>query len=59
MPISALILVPYFSRPFQFITRFEPVIDPEPDREFEGHTEDVLDVTWSKGNLLLSASVDR
>lgn len=25
----------------------------------EGHTEDVLDLSWSRGRLLLSASVDQ
>ena len=44
--------------PFPVIVRMEPVVDSEPVRVFEGHTEDVLDVCWSRGDLLLSASVD-
>jgi hypothetical protein len=38
--------------------RIAPVLDPEPVRVFEGHSEDVLDVAWSRGDMLLSASVD-
>ncbi|GAX76174.1 hypothetical protein CEUSTIGMA_g3618.t1 [Chlamydomonas eustigma] len=34
------------------------LIEMEPVREFEGHTEDVLDVSWSRGNMVLSASAD-
>ena len=40
------------------IIRMAPVLVPEPVREFEGHTEDVLDLAWSRGDMLLSASVD-
>ena len=40
------------------IVRMAPVLVPEPVREFEGHTEDVLDLAWSRGDMLLSASVD-
>ena len=38
--------------------RIEPVLVPEPVRVFEGHSEDVLDVAWSRGDMLLSSSVD-
>jgi hypothetical protein len=34
-----------------------PVLDPRPLATFRGHSADVLDVSWSAGNFLLSASV--
>lgn len=34
-----------------------PVIRPKPLAVFSGHTEDVLDLSWSPGGFLLSASV--
>lgn len=37
----------------------EPVIDSNPHRVFEGHVEDILDISWSRGNMILSASVDK
>lgn len=30
-----------------------------PVREYQGHTEDVLDLVWSKSRFLLSASIDK
>jgi len=35
-----------------------PVLDPHPIATFTGHTADVLDVSWSAGSFLLSASLD-
>lgn len=37
----------------------DPVIESKPIRIFEGHEEDILDISWSKGNMILSASVDK
>ncbi|CZS97259.1 related to WD repeat-containing protein 44 [Rhynchosporium graminicola] len=36
-----------------------PVFRSTPIREFEGHTGDVLDLSWSKNNFLLSSSMDK
>jgi WD40 repeat protein/ribosomal protein S27AE len=36
-----------------------PVFIGKPIREFEGHTMDVLDLSWSKNNFLLSSSMDK
>lgn len=36
-----------------------PVFQSKPLREFEGHTGDVLDLSWSKNNFLLSSSMDK
>ena len=35
------------------------VFKPEPFKEFRGHTNDILDLSWSKGGFLLSASMDK
>ncbi|PWN87357.1 WD40 repeat-like protein, partial [Acaromyces ingoldii] len=35
------------------------VFSPDPVREFRGHTNDILDLSWSKGGFLLSASMDK
>lgn len=35
------------------------VFQSEPLREFKGHTSDVLELSWSKGGFLLSASMDK
>lgn len=35
------------------------VFSPEPVKEFKGHTSDILDLSWSKGGFLLSASMDK
>ena len=40
------------------IVRMAPALVPKPVREFEGHADDVLDLAWSRGDMLLSASVD-
>ncbi|KAK9478589.1 WD40-repeat-containing domain protein [Lipomyces japonicus] len=36
-----------------------PVFHPVPFREFVGHKLDVLDLSWSKNNFLLSSSMDK
>ena len=36
-----------------------PVFLESPVREFEGHTGEVLDLSWSKNNFLLSTSMDK
>jgi WD40 repeat protein len=36
-----------------------PVFASEPVREFVGHTNDCLDLSWSKNGFLLSASMDK
>lgn len=36
-----------------------PVFKGKPVREFGGHTGEVLDLTWSKNNFLLSTAMDR
>lgn len=36
-----------------------PVFRSKPVREFEGHTGDILDLSWSKNNFLLSSSMDK
>ena len=36
-----------------------PVFRSKPVREFEGHTQDILDLSWSKNNFLLSSSMDK
>ena len=36
-----------------------PVFRGKPVREFAGHTGEVLDLTWSKNNFLLSTAMDR
>jgi len=36
-----------------------PVFRGKPLREFEGHTGEVLDLSWSKNNFLLSSSMDK
>ncbi|KAK3339938.1 hypothetical protein B0T25DRAFT_365487 [Lasiosphaeria hispida] len=36
-----------------------PVFRGRPVREFEGHTGEVLDLSWSKNNFLLSSSMDK
>lgn len=36
-----------------------PVFISKPVQEFEGHTMDVLDLSWSKNNFLLSSSMDK
>lgn len=36
-----------------------PVFHSKPIREFVAHTGDILDLSWSKNNFLLSSSMDR
>ncbi|KAG0648662.1 putative WD repeat-containing [Hyphodiscus hymeniophilus] len=36
-----------------------PVFRSKPIREFQGHTGDILDLSWSKNNFLLSSSMDK
>ncbi|KAG6110647.1 hypothetical protein E4U31_005488 [Claviceps sp. LM219 group G6] len=36
-----------------------PVFQTKPTREFEGHTGEVLALSWSKNNFLLSSSMDK
>ncbi|KAI9790735.1 MAG: hypothetical protein M1816_004876 [Peltula sp. TS41687] len=36
-----------------------PVFKTKPIREYEGHTSDILDLSWSKNNFLLSSSMDK
>ncbi|KAI8944866.1 WD40-repeat-containing domain protein [Xylaria longipes] len=36
-----------------------PVFHPRPAREFKGHEGDILDLSWSKNNFLLSSSMDK
>ncbi|KAH8144942.1 uncharacterized protein LAJ45_11063 [Morchella importuna] len=36
-----------------------PVFRSEPIHEYTGHTADVLDLSWSKNNFLLSSSMDK
>ncbi|KAL7273057.1 hypothetical protein RUND412_004115 [Rhizina undulata] len=36
-----------------------PVFRSEPIHEYVGHTADVLDLSWSKNNFLLSSSMDK
>ncbi|KHO01240.1 WD domain, G-beta repeat containing protein [Metarhizium album ARSEF 1941] len=36
-----------------------PVFRSKPAREFQGHTGEVLDLSWSKNNFLLSSSMDK
>ncbi|KAK4056393.1 hypothetical protein OIO90_002536 [Microbotryomycetes sp. JL221] len=36
-----------------------PVFSRQPLREYKGHSADVLDLSWSKNNFLLSSSMDK
>lgn len=36
-----------------------PVFLERPVREFQGHTNEILDLSWSKNNFLLSTSMDK
>ena len=36
-----------------------PVFRDQPIKEFQGHTGEVLDLSWSKNNFLLSSSMDK
>lgn len=37
----------------------QALIDPAPYRSFSGHRADVLDISWSTSNFLLSSSMDK
>jgi WD40 repeat protein len=34
-------------------------INPQPYRIYKGHTEEIIDIAWSKSNFILSASMDK
>lgn len=36
-----------------------PIFNSTPLHEFRGHTSDILDVSWSNGGFLISASMDK
>lgn len=38
---------------------YAPVFASKPIREYQGHTADVLEISWSKNDFLLSSSVDK
>lgn len=40
------------------VTHGAPLFDPVPFREYLGHETHIVDVAWSRSNLLLSASMD-
>lgn len=40
------------------VTHGQPLLDPVPVREWLGHEAHVVDLSWSRTNLLLSASMD-
>ncbi|KAG3106104.1 hypothetical protein PI124_g13190 [Phytophthora idaei] len=35
------------------------IIDAEPERSYQGHTMPIVDVSWSRSNFILSASMDK
>lgn len=43
----------------KLLNLYAPVFHPTPFRFFKEHTQDVLDLNWSKNNFILSASMDR
>ncbi|CAI1636846.1 hypothetical protein SEUBUCD650_0M02370 [Saccharomyces eubayanus] len=43
----------------KLLNLYAPVFHPTPFRLFKEHTQDVLDLNWSKNNFILSASMDR
>lgn len=38
---------------------FAPVFVNKPIHEWKGHTSDILDISWSKNNFLISSSMDK
>ncbi|DBA02066.1 TPA: hypothetical protein N0F65_000313 [Lagenidium giganteum] len=35
------------------------ILEPEPERSYQGHTMPIVDVSWSRSNFILSASMDK
>ncbi|RLN63464.1 hypothetical protein BBJ29_004659 [Phytophthora kernoviae] len=35
------------------------ILDSEPERSYQGHTMPIVDVSWSRSNFILSASMDK
>ncbi|KAL3658297.1 WD repeat-containing protein 44 [Phytophthora oleae] len=35
------------------------ILDAEPERSYQGHTKPIVDVSWSRSNFILSASMDK
>ncbi|CEG46423.1 WD40 repeat-containing protein [Plasmopara halstedii] len=35
------------------------ILDTEPERSYQGHTMPIVDVSWSRSNFILSASMDK
>ncbi|EGZ13368.1 hypothetical protein PHYSODRAFT_316661 [Phytophthora sojae] len=35
------------------------ILDAEPERSYQGHTMPIVDVSWSRSNFILSASMDK
>ncbi|TMW69365.1 hypothetical protein Poli38472_001521 [Pythium oligandrum] len=35
------------------------IIEPEPEQSYQGHTMPIVDVSWSRSNFILSASMDK
>jgi WD40 repeat protein len=42
-----------------FASSIARIVNPSPYREFSGHTADIIDLSWSQTNFILSASVDK
>ncbi|WBW71128.1 WDR44 family, WD repeat protein [Schizosaccharomyces osmophilus] len=50
------------SEPGNFTSKLDlgaPVFTSSPIQQYVGHTADILDISWSKNNFLLSSSMDR
>ncbi|WIA18171.1 hypothetical protein OEZ85_009646 [Tetradesmus obliquus] len=41
------------------VVEFGPYFSQHPVRQYVGHAEDILDISWSAGSFLLSASLDK
>ncbi|WIA38459.1 hypothetical protein OEZ86_001782 [Tetradesmus obliquus] len=41
------------------VVEFGPYFSQHPVRQYVGHAEDILDISWSAGGFLLSASLDK
>ncbi|KAG5356925.1 putative WD repeat-containing protein [Yarrowia sp. E02] len=44
---------------FKGTKMYAPVFEETPEREFRGHEGDILDLSWSKNNFLISSSMDK